>query len=312
MNQTVLLTGASGFLGGYIWREVSLNSNSILTLGRSHLKNSKNHTICDIAKNIPILPSIPIHKVIHIAGKAHTFPKTALEEQAFYDVNLKGTDHLLQALERQGTIPKIFINISTVAVYGRTTGSLIRESDKLAANTPYGISKLKAEKLVEEWAIANNCYYLNLRLPLIAGENPPGNLGNMKTAIVKGRYPRIKNNQARKSIVVASDIATFIANIEGKSGTYNLTDGIHPSFKEIENAIQKRLKKNIKIEIPQNIANFLAKTGDALEKITKKTMPISTLRLTKITSDLTFDDTKARKELGWQSTSAIKFIEQSI
>jgi nucleoside-diphosphate-sugar epimerase len=41
-------------------------------------------------------------------------------------------------------------------------------------------------------------------------------------------------------------------------------------------------------------------------------MPISSLRLKKLTSTLTFDDSKARKELGWRSKNALEFIEIKI
>lgn len=313
-QNTVLLTGASGFLGKIVLKKFIENDAIVTSLGRTKVQLSHQHTDWNIRNGLP--PHLPNNnhytKAVHIAGKAHVFPKTEAEKQDLFEINYNGTKNLLIALDKLDKKPKIFINISTVAVYGKTKGKLISELEEPHPNTPYGISKYQAEKLVEEWANKNNCHYLNLRLPLVAGENPPGNLGDMKKAIANSSYPKIKGNNARKSVVLATDVANFIEKIEAKSGTYNLTDGYHPTFEEIENAIQKRLNTRIKFSILKSIVKMMASVGDILQNITKKDMPISSLRLEKITSDLTFDDTKAREEIGWTSNNSIEFIEKHI
>jgi nucleoside-diphosphate-sugar epimerase len=78
------------------------------------------------------------------------------------------------------------------------------------------------------------------------------------------------NGNAKKSMVMAKDIADLITNLEGESGIYNLTDGYHPSFKELEVKIGRFYNKKI-IAIPNMIAIILAKVGDLMGNKAPKT-----------------------------------------
>jgi len=79
-------------------------------------------------------------------------------------------------LEKVG-VPESFIFVSTVAVYGCETGEDIDENHPLKGNTPYALSKIQAEKFLTEWCHTNNVKLGIIRPSLIAGPNPPGNLG---------------------------------------------------------------------------------------------------------------------------------------
>jgi len=309
-----IITGAGGFLGRYVTEAFLQAHYHVVALGRKNNTTSgKSPQIyCDLSEDVPIFPAETFDKVVHIAGKAHVFPKSKAEAEDFFKVNTEGTRNLLSGLDKQNIRPGVFVFVSTVAVYGLVEGENIKENHPTNANTPYGESKLKAEELVQNWCTKNSVNCLILRLPLIAGENPPGNLGDMKNAIKNGMYFSIKNNTAKKSVVIASDIARLIAKTESISGIYHLTDGIHPDFQEIESAIEKRLNKRIIVVIPRFIINIMAKVGDTLSYITKKDMPISSLRLKKLISSLTFNDEKARKELGWNPDSSTDYISKYI
>jgi nucleoside-diphosphate-sugar epimerase len=311
-KKIVLITGASGFLGKYVIQQFLQKDYKVVTFGRTKVNASLIHISGNITDKKMDLPDLEYEKVIHIAGKAHVFPKTEKERQSFFEINAQGTQNLLDNLVQLKNSPKMIINVSTVAVYGKNFGEMINENTPVNPSTSYGKSKLEGEHMIVEWAKMQRCNALNLRLPLIAGNNPPGTLGNMISAIENKRYPRIKDNKAKKSIVLASDIALFMEKVdESKSGSYNLTDGIHPSINQIENAIEKSLNKPIKINIPNFfLLKLAAKIGDFFEFVIKKEMPISSLRLAKLTSDLTFDDQKARRELGWTSNSSLDFLEQ--
>ena len=90
------------------------------------------------------------------------------------------------------------------------------------------------------------------RLPLIAGPNPPGNLGVMIDGIKKNRYFNIDEGRAHKSIVMAEDVASWIAAVAPIGGTYNLTDGYHPSFAELAALIANQLDKKTHYRIFQD------------------------------------------------------------
>ncbi len=299
-SKTVLVTGAAGFLGSEVCNFLSENGYSVITLGR---KNAD--IICDLGDSVPNLPTT-IDFVIHAAGKAHMVPKTELEAADFFTVNVIGTQNLLEGIRESKSNIQSFVFISSVAVYGVSQGSEINENHPLLAEDPYGKSKIEAETVIINFCTANNIQCTLLRLPLIAGKNPPGNLGAMISAIKKGFYFSFGNGSVKKSMVLARDVAECMPVFFKTAGTYNLTDGYHPTFHELEYAISMGLGKNGKIKkIPGFVAKLMAKCGDMLGKKS----PINSLKLKKMQSELTFSDKKARKELQWNPKRVIQSIE---
>lgn len=294
MKTDILLTGASGFLGKAIISTLE-GTYRFFTIGRQVVEPGDRHLTADLSDGIiNNLPAAGI--VVHCAGKAHSVPKTAAEEQAFFKVNYQGTINLCESLEASGTIPRAFVFISTVAVYGKDEGVLIAEDHPLLGDTPYAKSKIMAEQYLEEWARKHNVTLGILRLPLIAGSNPPGNLKAMIDGIRSGRYLGIGKADARKSIVWAGDVAAIIPGVAEKGGAYNLTDGCHPSFRELEHTIALALNKKDPVSIPLPLAKLIAIAGNILGN----RFPLNSNKLKKITTTLTFNDMKARTLLNWK------------
>jgi len=291
----ILLTGANGFLGRSISSHLSVKNNFIYSLSKSvgDYKISLSEHIPDFKHNFEL--------IIHAAGKAHKTPTNKFEVQEIQNVNVNGTANLLIGLEKT-VLPKQFVFISTVSVYGLDFGLNIKEEHKLLAKDPYGLSKIKAEKLVYEWCEKHKIICTILRLPLVVGSNPPGNLGSMIKAIKKGYYLNISGGRAKKSMVFIDDIARNILKAAQIGGVYNLTDGYHPSFLEISNLISKQLNKNNSLNIPIWIAMIISFIGDLIGS----NAPINTKKLNKIVSSLTFDDKKARKAFGWMPSPILK------
>lgn len=256
----------------------------------------------DLSANF--LPDI----VIHAAGMAHSTPKTKNEKREFYEINFEGTKNLCHALEKLDRLPRSFVIISTVAVYGLDEGEYIDESNPLKGVTPYAESKILAESWLSEWAGQHKVSLGILRLPLIAGPNPPGNLGAMINGIKSRKYLSIGTANAKKSIIWAEDIAHIIPRVSKIGGIYNLTDGYHPTFGELEQTIAYALEKKKPHKVPYWLAKGLALTGDVIGN----KFPINSGRLKKMTSNLTFDDSKARKELGWSPTSVLTRIKDIV
>ena len=290
----LLFTGASGFLGRNIYQLLE-KTYVIKTVGLTSQDDYK----IDIARNIPVFTEV-FDVVLHAAGKAHSIPKTGEEKQLFFDVNLQGTKNLCTALENSG-IPKAFIFISTVAVYGCDSGENITEEHPLNGTTPYALSKIKAEKYLQGWCAMHNVKLSILRPSLIAGPNPPGNLGAMIRGIRNGKYLSIAGGKARKSVLMVQDIANLLPMLIEKGGIYNVCDSYQPSFRELEMVICKQLNKKRPISIPYWLAKSMAVIGDCLgEKA-----PINSLKLRKITSSLTFSNEKAMRELGWKPMNVL-------
>lgn len=293
----ILITGSSGFLGKTL--KESFKEEKVFDLNR----NSGNYC-CKLEKDMPEFNEV-FDLVIHAAGKAHCIPKTEIEEQSFFDVNVLGTNNLLKGLKKTG-VPKQFIFISSVSVYGLEFGKLIKEESSLLAKDPYGRSKIDAERKIQEWCKTNNVICTILRLPLLVGLGAPGNLGAMIKSIKGGYYFNIAGGKAKKSMVLIDDIANFIPNVTSKGGIYNLSDGLNPDFKTLSSAISFSLNKGKILNLPFAVAKVMGVIGDLLGS----KAPINSLKIKKITSELTFDDSKARESLNWNPRSVIDYIKK--
>ncbi|SMC76163.1 NAD-dependent epimerase/dehydratase family protein [Pedobacter africanus] len=292
--KNILLTGSSGFLGKYIYTQLKTQFE-LDTLGRNKIDD-----VCFDFSNDNLCIGKPYDLVIHCAGKAHVVPKTDNEKRAFFEMNVQGTQFLLNGLEKH-IPPKALVFVSSVAVYGREFGNLINEECELLAVDPYGLSKVQAENLILNWCEKHNVICTILRLPLVVGTNPPGNLEAMIKGISKGYYFDIAGGTARKSMVLAKDVAGIIPKVASIGGIYNLTDGKHPSFSELSLYISGRLGKSKPFNIPAWIARTVAYAGDLLGSRS----PFNSGVFTKITKNLTFDDKKAVNAFGWSPSSVL-------
>ena len=290
-----LFAGAFGFLGNNV-RPFLERMYDVTTIG---LLPQDDYTV-NIAKEIPDLGE-RYDIVLHAAGKAHSVPRTEAEKQVFFDVNLQGTKNLCTALERRG-VPRAFIFISTVAVYGCAYGENITEDHPLNGATPYAMSKRLAEEYLQKWCYEHNVILGIIRPSLIAGPNPPGNLGSMIHGIRSGKYLSIAGGRARKSILMVQDIAKLVPLLAEKGGIYNVCDSHHTTFRELETIICRQLDKKQPLSIPYWVAKCMALAGDCLGR----KAPINSLKLDKITKSLTFSNEKAIRELGWKPTNVLE------
>lgn len=293
--EKLLFTGASGFLGTNALPFINENYE-VETLA---LDKKANYNVNIVTDEIQLSKKYDI--VLHAAGKAHVIPRTEEEIKLFYDINLEGTKKLCYALENAG-VPKSFIFISTVAVYGCDFGDMITEEHPLDGDSPYAKSKILAEQFLQDWCNKNNVILTILRPSLIAGKNPPGNLGAMIKGISSGKYLSIAGGQSRKSIMMACDLANIIPLCENKGGIYNICDDSYPSFHELEVLISKQLgKKKIPFNIPYWCAKCLAQVGNLMGN----KAPINSARLEKMVKSLTFSNEKIKKELGFVPTDVL-------
>lgn len=293
--EKLLFTGGTGFLGRNI-KPILDRMYDVTTIGIMEADMIKSNFVLDT-------PSLPTQYdiVLHAAGKAHVNPKTEAERKSFYDVNLTGTIHLCEALERSG-VPKSFVFISTLSVYGDDPGNMDTEdSRQLVGSSPYADSKIKAEQYLKDWCEKNNVILGILRPSLLAGKGAPGNLGAMINGIKTGAYLSIAGGKARKSVLMADDIANLVPLVAAKGGVYNVCDDHNPSFGELEATIAKQLGKRKPLSIPYWMAKCLALVGDVFSSF-----PINSQRLKKIVTSDTWSNEKAKRELGWQPMDVLK------
>lgn len=281
------ITGSSGFLGSNIKTILKLKGLSLICPTRGEIETE--------LKNFKRLEII-----VHCAGKAHSINNSVEEEQAFFDSNVELTKGLTRIISETVIQVNTIVFISTVAVYGVEEGSAIDENFPLNGKSAYARSKILAEQHLVQWSRSEGVNLVILRLPLIFGDNAPGNLGAMERAVKARYYFQIGKGNAQRSMIHVKQLAEFVPTLIGKSGIYNLTDGYHPTYAEVADRFGKLHNRRI-FSFPEGIIKPIAKIGDLLPKF-----PLNSYRLSKLSQSLTFCDQKARRELGWKGSNALE------
>ena len=310
----LLLTGYPGFLSTSIKEWFDSQGWIVDTLGLlpypENLQSTGAHLVCNLVKEIPQLSSNDYDLVIHAAGKAHVVPRNEAERKSFFDVNVTGTQHLLDAL--QSNPPRSIVFISSVAVYGKEAGDMIKEDAPLLAKTPYGKSKIQAEELIRNTLFSKEVVRGIVRLPLIAGKDAPGNLGSMIKAIKKGIYFNVAGGKTVRSIVLKDDIAPFLYELGKHGGTYNFTDGRGISYKELDQKIHELISCPKRPGLPYWLAWLMALCGEILSFILRRPMPLDFYRLDKLVNNLTFDNANAAKDIPFTPRRVMDHINEII
>jgi nucleoside-diphosphate-sugar epimerase len=288
--KSILLTGHTGFLGSVIYKQLK-KSFEVLTLGRD--------ASCDYRVDfsnwdgsLDLEHSIDV--IVHVAGLAHV---KSISSKQMWVINADSVDKLISVAEQYSI--RDFVFISSVAVYGKSFGFDIDELSKPNPKTVYGKSKFYSENKLSQWGKSGvKGRYINLRLPLIIGKNPPGNLGKLIYSVSKGAHIYLNGNQAKKSVVFASDVARFIfewiRTDQKKSGTINLCNEEHPTFNWIERTIASSGGYSFKYRI------FFKPIWSALSWARMR-IGINIPIVGKLFYSLTFSDFTARRHFGYAS-----------
>lgn len=218
----ILLTGGSGMLGGYILPMLKKDDNVVTTLQRHDAD-----IICDLTKSVPDFGQKTFDLVIHAAG-SHD------EEDALV-LNLEGTGRLLDALEANP--PKEFVYMSSWEVYSPDSGEDVKEDHQLWASTKVGQSKARAEEIVRKWAAEHDVMLTIVRPARMFGKGVKGEMKTLFNDVVNSRYIHVRDNDARLSLVCASDAAEAILKLHSIGGTYNIADGKGAKWIELAEAM---------------------------------------------------------------------------
>jgi nucleoside-diphosphate-sugar epimerase len=164
----VLVTGASGFSGSFIARELARGGRDVVALHRNEtpflaLLNGEPRVrtyrgdLLDSAR----LPG-PFDAVIHVAA---TSPAPGIDVAQVVRDNVTGTQALIEAAERWAA--KAFVFFSSLSVYGEVAAGVVDERTAIVNPDAYGASKRLGELLLAERA--ERLPSLAIRLPGVIG-----------------------------------------------------------------------------------------------------------------------------------------------
>lgn len=172
---TILVTGASGFIGSYIVQEGLDKGFEVWagvrgTSSRGYLQDERiRFAQLDLSNPTLLRQQLCQYKeqlggkgwdyVVHAAGATK-----CLDEHDFYRTNTDGTRHLIDALQAEGMVPKRFVFVSSLSIFGAIREKAVRKpsadnpwiyspillTDMPQPNTAYGRSKLQAEEYLQQ------------------------------------------------------------------------------------------------------------------------------------------------------------------
>ena len=179
---------------------------------------------CDVRHSIGDLPFTPTPEdVIFNLAAVHRTP--GHPDYAYFETNIRGAENVCAFAEKYGIRNIVFT--SSIAPYGAAE-ELKEETTLPTPNTPYGISKLVAEKIHQTWLAGDKDRKLTIVRPgVVFGKGENGNFTRLYWGIRKHTFAYPGRKDTIKACVYVKELVRFILwNVEKRQtpfGIYNCT-----------------------------------------------------------------------------------------
>jgi nucleoside-diphosphate-sugar epimerase len=304
----ILITGGTGFIGsrlalkclerGWIVKVIGLENTLAESQYRNQLeKKGAGVIIASVTERtllFELLKGVDI--VYHLAAAQH---EMNVADQRFWDVNVTGTENILEACVKAGV--KRFVHGSTIGVYGTPDGTIDEQSPCNPDNI-YGITKLKGEKVVLSFQD---------KLPVvvirIAETYGPGDRRLLKLfkAIKKKLFFMIGNGENMHHPIFVDDLIDgffLAASVEEAAGQLFILAGKESvTTNDMVSMIAGVLDTSVRrFNIPLNPMLKFAKVTERFLRPIGIAPPIHLRRMDFFRKSFTFSQDKAFKVLGFE------------
>jgi len=315
-RSTVLLTGATGYIGSHTWLELlnagfevvgidNFSNSSPAVLDRLRVLSGtrpdfEHVDVCDARAMDDVFTRHRIDAVVHFAALKAVGESTRLP-LPYYANNVGGLLTLAETMAQHATRALVFSSSATV--YGRPDSLPIREDAALATTSPYGSTKLMSENILRDLEAADplwNIALLRYFNPVGAhesghiGEDPRGTPNNLMPYVAQvavGKRDRLQ--------VFGQDYAT--PDGTGVRDYVHVVDLAQGHIAALRHLLDS--KRSITANLGTGRGYSVLELVRAFEQASGRPVPYDLVARRPGDIDACFaDPTLAQRELGWRAS----------
>jgi hypothetical protein len=277
MTKSVLVTGATGFIGSRLVEELINKGYDVTSLIRKGKKGNLKSKIIygDLTDEKIDFKNLEFDCIFHLASHTPLEKNKKILEK----VNFDGTKNLFDEIKSK---TKSIIYISGLGVYGETGDVIVDENQKYNPNTDFVKIRLDAEKYLKENSDKHKIDFAVVHFGDVYG--PDGWFYEMLIKRLKKNTFRMpKGGKYYKGFVHVDDaVGSMIAVLENKrfNESFIVADSNPVTFKEFSNFTADQ----INAKHPGSVPMFLAKAilGGDLIKLLTTSMKVSNKKISEI------------------------------
>jgi nucleoside-diphosphate-sugar epimerase len=284
----VLVSGGSGFIGSRLIDVLLERGHTVTNFDTvSPRSGTVAHITGDVRDVAALTATAQGHDAIVNLAAAH---RDDVEPQSLYnEVNVGGARAVTAAAAANGIDRLIFT--SSVAIYGLDKVNPTEDFEPDPFNE-YGRSKLAAEKVFTEWALADSSRSLAIIRPsVVFGEGNRGNVHTLANQVASGRFIQVGDGANRKSMSYVGNIVEFLADsLAAPAGVQvtNFADKPDLTTSELVALLRQTLgKRGSNLRLPLTLGVAGGHVLDIVAKLTGRTFPISAVRMRKFAAETT-------------------------
>jgi nucleoside-diphosphate-sugar epimerase len=317
----IFITGANGYIGNHLAQRLARQGNQVHALVRSEKGSQLAHENITIFRG-DILDKAILKKAIKDCRQVyHTAAKVgawARDPSEYYDVNVRGTQNVLDAAVIEG-IEK-FVYTSSSGVLGPSAGEPVTE--QTVRNIPFAIEYDQTKKMGEDLVIAyskKGLCALSVNPSKVFG---PGATSHSLTTnaiiqdFIKKKFTFIPYPGTFKvCFAFIDDVVTghILAMEKGRPGEIYILGGNNISYFDFFDRIRSLAKMNARIiQVPKSIVRTWAHFQQLNNKITGAAIRFPVKAVDHAYNNYIFSSEKAIKELGYKITPLDQAISDTI
>lgn len=287
MSARVLVTGAAGFIGSSLVDRLLSEGNTVVGLDaftdyyapeikRSNLAEAlKNPAFSLLEGNLLDLNLEEVlggvDGVVHLAAQPGVRTSWGENFSRYLDFNVLATQRLLEALPEGGE--RRFVFASSSSIYGSAGGRAITEDSPKAPRSPYGLSKLAAEELIQTYVREKGINAVSLRYFTVYGprQRPEMALSQFIASAMSGEPIKVfgDGKQEREMTHVADIVEATVSALEAPpeaAGAYNVGGGSRITVNQMISEVQSSLGSKAKVDYGPPVKGDVRSTWADLEK----------------------------------------------